>query len=406
MPSFDLLSTGNEVVSGDIVDTNSAWLCQQFFRLGLTPNRLATVGDVYADLLDILRQSLSRSDVIVMTGGLGPTTDDLTRQVAAEVFGRPLYQSEEALAQVSARYTRAGRPLTQGCYQQALLPEGSVLLENKWGTASCFRVDTERGAAFFLPGVPNEMKALFACYVEPYIRERYGIEPRKRHILRCIGLPESVANQRMHGFSWPGVVVGYRAAMPEVHVKLELEPGVDGTGPLEDAKARLGREVFGIDCGPLEEVVSDLLLARNETLATAESCTSGRIAAALTARPGSSAFYLGGAVVYANAEKVRQCGVDPLVLEEHGAVSEPVARQLAEGIRKATGASWSIAVTGIAGPGGGSAEKPVGTVHIAVSNSSMTWHRRVLFPGDRERVMKFTVGGALEMLRRAILETT
>jgi nicotinamide-nucleotide amidase len=403
MPTFDLLSTGAEVICGDIVDTNSAWLCQQFFMLGLTPNRLATVGDIYADICDVLKQAIARSDCVVMTGGLGPTTDDLTRQAAADVFKMPLYQDEAALAQVTERYVRRGRPLTSGCYQQALLPQGAVLLENKWGTAPCFRIDTDRGTAFFLPGVPSEMKALFEEYVRPYVMNRFKLSPRRRHILRCIGLAESVANERMRGFAWPGITVGYRAAMPEIHVKLELEPGVEGKEALSDAKMRLGREVFGVDCGPLEEVVADLLIARKQSLATAESCTAGRIAALLTARPGASVFYLGGAVVYANSEKVRQCGVEPAVLEEHGAVSEPVARALAEGIRKATRADWGLAVTGIAGPGGGSEEKPVGTVHIAVASQEYTSHRQLFLPGDRERIMRFTAGAALELLRRKLL---
>jgi nicotinamide-nucleotide amidase len=405
MPSFDLLSTGNEVVSGDIVDTNSAWLCQQFFELGLRPGRLSTVGDEFDALCQALAEAAGRSDVVVVTGGLGPTTDDLSREVAAKVFGMPLIQDPVALEQIAARYARFGRPMTAGCYLQALRPEGAQLLENPWGTAPGFSVDTGKSVVFFLPGVPGEMKKMFAASVSPAVQKRLGLRPRRRHVLRCMGLAESVANERMAGFSWPGVVVGYRAAMPEVHVKLELEPDVDGTGPLEDAKNRLGKELFGVDCGPLEEVVAALLRERGQTVAVAESCTAGRLAAALTVKPGSSAFFLGGALVYSNAEKVRACGVDPEVLATEGAVSEIVARQLAEGIRRAVGSDLGIGITGIAGPDGGSAEKPVGTVHIAVASAQKTTHRKLLLPGDRERVMRFSVGAALELLRRCLLST-
>jgi nicotinamide-nucleotide amidase len=405
MPSFDLLSTGNEVVSGDIVDTNSAWLCQQFFELGLRPGRLSTVGDEFPALCEALAEAAERSDVVVVTGGLGPTTDDLSREVAAKVFGMPLIQDPVALEQIASRYARFGRPMTPGCYLQALRPDRAALIENPWGTAPGFSVDTGKSVVFFLPGVPGEMNKMFAASVSPQVQLRLGLKPRKRHVLRCMGLAESVANERMAGFSWPGVVVGYRAAMPEVHVKLELEPDVDGAGPLEDAKNRLGKELFGVDCGPLEEVVAAMLKERGQTVAVAESCTSGRLAAALTVKPGASAFFLGGALVYSNAEKIRACGVDPGVLASEGAVSEAVARQLAEGVRKAVGSDLGIGVTGIAGPDGGSAEKPVGTVHIAVASAGKTTHRKLLLPGDRERVMRFSVGAALELLRRCLLST-
>lgn len=405
MPSFDLLSTGNEVVSGDIVDTNSAWLCQQFFELGLRPGRLSTVGDDFDALCGALAEAAARSDVVVVTGGLGPTTDDLSREVAAKVFGMPLVQDPVALEQIAARYARFGRPMTPGCYLQALRPDRAALIENPWGTAPGFSVDTGKSVVFFLPGVPGEMKKMFAASVNPAVQKRLGLRPRRRHVLRCMGLAESVANERMAGFSWPGVVVGYRAAMPEVHVKLELEPDADGAGPLQDAKNRLGKELFGVDCGPLEEVVAALLREQGKTVAVAESCTAGRLAAALTVKSGASAYFMGGALVYSNAEKVRSCGVDPAVLASDGAVSEAVARQLAEGIRRAVGSDLGVAVTGIAGPEGGSAEKPVGTVHIAVASPEKTTHRKLLLPGDRERVMRFSVGAALELLRRCLLST-
>ena len=411
-PTFDILATGNELLSGDILDTNSKWLCQQFASAGLAPGRVVWVGDQFEPLCLALREALDRSDVVIVTGGLGPTTDDLTRAVAAEVWGVPLRRDARALEQIAAQYAAFGRGMTEGCYQQADLPEGAELLENRWGTAPCFALERERpsGArslAVFLPGVPKEMERVFEAYIAPRLGARFGLPPRRRHVLRCIGLPESVANERMRGFSWPGITVGYRAASPEVHVKLEVE-GAAGEeslarGALADAEARMGRERFGTDCGPLEEVVARLLGDRGETVAVAESCTAGRLAAALTGLPGSSAWFIGGALVYSNAEKIRQCGIEEETLARVGAVSEEVARGLAEGIRARTGATWGIGVTGIAGPGGGTAEKPVGTVHIAVAGPDRCRHRALLLPGDRERIMRFSVGAALELLRRSTL---
>lgn len=402
MSGFDIVSQGEELVSGSTVDTNAAWLCAELGPLGLHPNRVTVVGDELEAIRSVLAEAAARSELVVCTGGLGPTTDDLTTEAAALAFGRELYEDPTALAQVEARYLRRNRVMPPANRKQAVLPVGARLLENHWGTAPGYALDVAGSVLYFLPGVPSEMKPMFAEHVLPDVRARLALPARRTIVLKCIGLPESEANQRMEGFARPGVEVGYRAHLPEVHVKLHVDPDLPTDDLVAEARRRLGSRVFTVDGGPLAQVVGELLAARGETLATAESCTGGRIGAMVTAIPGSSAWYLGGAVVYSNAEKERQCGVPRELFDSVGAVSEPVARALAEGIRERVGAQWGVGVTGIAGPTGGSPEKPVGTVHVAVAGPTGTTHRLFHLPFDRERIQSMSAALALDLLRRAL----
>lgn len=404
---FDIVSQGEELLSGQAVDTNAAWISGQLGALGLVPGRVTVVGDDVESIRDVLRESADRAAIVVCTGGLGPTSDDMTREAVALAFDRPLHHDQTAMAQIEARYRFRNRPMPEPNRVQALLPSGAELLENRLGTAPGFLLDTGRCAAFFFPGVPFEMKPMVEAYVLTYVRQRFSLARRRTVILRTVSLAESVAAQRMAGYERPGVRIGYRASFPEVQVKLHLDDGLDADALAEEAIERLGRQlVFGVDSGTLADVVGALLRARGQTIATAESCTAGRIAAALTATAGASDYFVGGAVVYANAEKVRQCGVLPALLAQHGAVSEPVARALAEGIRQRTGADWGLAVTGVAGPGGGSDEKPVGTVYIASAGPDGSTHRMVRLPYDRTRNLSASVAAALDLLRLRLLGST
>lgn len=404
---FDIVSQGEELLSGQAVDTNAAWISGQLGSLGLFPGRVTVVGDDLESIREVLRESAERASLVVCTGGLGPTSDDLTREAVALAFSRPLHQDPTAMAQIEARYRTRNRPMPETNRVQALLPEGAELLENLLGTAPGFRLDTGSCAAFFFPGVPFEMKPMVEAYLLPYARLRFSLARRRTVILRTVNLAESVAAQRMEGFERPGVGVGYRASFPEVQVKLHVDDGLDSDALAAEAIERLGRQlVFGVDSGTLADVVGNLLRARGQTVATAESCTAGRIAAELTATAGASDYFVGGAVVYANAEKVRQCGVSAALLDSHGAVSEPVARALAEGIRLRSGANWGLAVTGVGGPGGGSVEKPVGTVHFACAGPDGTTHRAVRLPYDRPRNLAASVAAALDLLRLRLLNQT
>jgi nicotinamide-nucleotide amidase len=402
-PRFDLVSQGEEIVSGKTTDTNAGWIAGELGGIGMMPGRFTTVGDLLEDIRDALGDAAARSPLVVCTGGLGPTSDDLTAQAAALAFTRPLEERADALAQVEARYRARNRPMPPKNRKQALMPAGAEVLENHLGTAPGFSLDVGRSILFFFPGVPFEMKPMVADYVLPAARARFALSERRTIILRCCGLAESIAAERMDGFERPGVVVGYRASFPEVQVKLHLDAGQDAEALVADTRARLGDHVFAVDGPPLPEVVGQLLVGRGETVALAESCTGGRISAELCAVPGASRYVLGGAVVYSNAEKTRQCGVSEALLAEHGAVSEAVARGLAEGVRARAGSTWGLGVTGIAGPTGGSPEKPVGTVHFAVAGPAGTTWRMLRLPYDRARNLSATAFFALDLLRRALL---
>lgn len=394
-------------MAGQGVDSNGPWIAARLQGVGLTPGRVTVVGDDLAAIRDVIVESAARAQLVVCTGGLGPTSDDLTREAAAMAFGVPLVESPEALAQIQHRYRSRNREMPATNRVQALLPEGAELLENPLGTAPGFAIERAGCVLFFFPGVPFEMKPMVDRYVLERARLRFGLQPRTNVMLRCVRLAESVASERMAGFARPGVVVGYRASFPEVQVKLHVEAGLAVAALTAEAIERLGRGyVFGVNSGSLADVVGQLLRERGETVATAESCTAGRIGAELTASAGASDYFVGGAIVYANAEKLRQCGVSEAMLAEHGAVSEAVARGLAEGIRARSGSSWGLAVTGVAGPGGGTPEKPVGTVHIACAGASGTVHEKLRLPYDRPRNLAATVAMALDLLRRVLLEAT
>ena len=407
MVRFEVVSQGEELVSGSTVDTNAGWICALLKGRGFTAGRITVVGDELETIRDALREASRRAAVVVCTGGLGPTSDDLTTQAASLAFELALATDVVALAQVEARYAARNRPMPPANRKQAVLPHGATLLENRWGTAPGYRLDVETAASppcllYFLPGVPSEMKKMFETHVLPDLAARFDLPPRRTILLRCVGLPESEAAERMAGFERPGVQVGYRASLPEIHVKLHLDPGIDAGPLIEETMARLGGYVFTVDGGPLAQVVGRQLQNRGETVSTAESCTAGRVAADLTAVAGASAWFIGGAVVYANAEKMRQCGVSEEVLGTYGAVSDKVARALAEGIRERTGTTWGVATTGVAGPAGGTPDKPVGTVHIAVAGPSGTTSRALQLPFDRARNLQMTTALALDLLRRQL----
>jgi nicotinamide-nucleotide amidase len=421
MPTAEILSQGDEVVTGQIADTNAAWLATQLTELGFTVTRHTTVGDRLGDLVAVLGDIAARCDLCIGTGGLGPTDDDLTAQAVAEAFDLPLQLDAQALEQIQARYAAHGREMPEVNRKQALLPTGSERLDNEWGTAPGFAVEAGSAWLAFVPGVPREMRAMWSERLLPRIRERFEVAPGRLVTLRTVGIGESNLQQAIGPFSHDDVVLSYRTRLPENHLKLRFAPGTS------DARVRhvvtglvevVGRWLFtveglpgealpGIDCagGSHAEVVGRALLARGHTLATAESCTGGRIGAVLTGIPGASTWFLEGVISYSNAAKVRLLGVSEAVLAEHGAVSEPVARQMAEGVRTRAGTTWGIGVTGIAGPGGGTPDKPVGTVHVAVAGPDAVHHRALRLPGDRDRVQQLSVAAALELLRRNLLTT-
>ncbi|MCB9759510.1 MAG: competence/damage-inducible protein A [Alphaproteobacteria bacterium] len=404
MPTVVLISQGDEVITGQTLDTNAQWLAERLTELGLSVVRKITVGDRLNDIVDAIRQGTALADVVISTGGLGPTVDDLTAEAAAAVLGGPMRLDEEALAFIEALFARYGRTMNDANRKQAVLPASSTTLMNQWGTAPGFSIEHQGAVAFFVPGVPREMRAFWAHHIQPELVRRLSLTPGRLITFRCMGIPESHLEELMRPFNAiDGAVLGFRTKLPENQVKLRVDPDFpeDRLDALvADIRSTIGKGLFGVNCGPIEEVIGQALTERGETIATAESCTGGQISATLTAIAGSSNYFIEGACVYANAAKVRTCGVSEGTLAAHGAVSEPTAREMAEGIRARAGTTYGLSSTGIAGPGGGSAEKPVGTVHIALATPNGTHHKRLRLGGDRERITRLATGGALDMLRR------
>jgi nicotinamide-nucleotide amidase len=411
----EVLCTGDELLTGLTVDTNSPYFMERLLPYGEQVVRTTVVGDVREEILDALRVTAARADVVLVSGGLGPTADDLTAGCAAEAAGVPLVESAEALAALEARFARRGILLTPNNRRQAQVPRGAEVVQNPNGSAPMFVLRLGRATFFFLPGVPREYRHLVEAEVLPRIQRLRGQRPDATflafRLLRTVGLPESHLDARVAPLSalHPDVTFGFRTQAPENHLKLMArgvtQAAADAALAAAEAESRavLGSYVFGQDEERHPGVIARLLIERGQSVSLAESCTGGRIADLLTSVPGASAWFPGGAVVYANAMKEAWLGVRPLTLSAHGAVSEAVAREMAEGARRATASTWGLSITGIAGPKGGTEEKPVGTVFTALAGPTGTSAQRHRFAGDREQVRTFSAAAALEVLRHALL---
>ncbi len=417
MPTAFILSQGDEVVTGQVVDTNAAWLAVALTELGFDVVGHETVGDRLPDLVATFTQAAQRADVVVCTGGLGPTEDDMTAQAVADAFERPLVFDDVAMAQIQSRYARFGRVMPEVNQKQAWVPSGALRLNNDWGTAPGFALQTDRGWMAFVPGVPREMRKMWVHRILPHLVEHYHPEPGYLVTLRTVGLGESSLQERLKGIVLNDTVLSFRTKLPENHIKLRFGAQVSAEARLEQVGAvasAIGSSVFAIEGmpemalshgadtqgGDLATVIGRALAQAGHVLATAESCTGGRVAAACTSVAGASGWFSEGVITYSNAAKVRLLGVSSEDLDQHGAVSEVVARQMAEGVRQRADADYGLSTTGIAGPGGGSPEKPVGLVHMALASREQTTHRQVRFSGDRERIQELAAATVLDLLRR------
>lgn len=404
----EILSTGDELLTGQVVDTNSAWLMDRLWDLGVMVRRKTLVGDDRADLDAALRETTARADLVVTSGGLGPTEDDLTSERVAAVLGVPLELDEASLRVIEARFRSFHRPMTPNNEKQARFPRGAEVIPNRFGTAPGFSVAIGRARLVCFPGVPVEYKGLCEEWLLPRVTARLSEVPAAR-VLKLFGIGESHADHRMRPVmddpANEGVRFGFRAHWPEVHLKWTV-PGPDPAARADRIAAAVrdlfGDAVWGEGKDELPDVVVARLAARRERLAVAESCTGGLLAELVTRVPGASNAFDLGVVAYGNAMKERILAVPPDLLAAHGAVSEPVARALAEGARSAGGATWGVGVTGIAGPSGGTPEKPVGTVHLALAGPTGTQALKRLYPGDRSRIRRFAAYEALNLLRLAI----
>jgi nicotinamide-nucleotide amidase len=404
----EILSTGDELLTGQLVDTNSAWLMDRLWDLGVMVRRKTLVADDRADLEAALRETSARAAVVVVSGGMGPTEDDLTSECAAAVLGVALELHEPSLRAIEERFSRFGRTMTPNNEKQARFPRGATVIPNRFGTAPGFAFSLGRAEVICLPGVPLEFKGLCEEWAIPRIAARLGDVPAAR-VLKLFGVGESHADHAMRPVmddpANDDVRFGFRAHWPEVHLKWTV-PGPDAQARADriaaSVRAVFGDAVWGEGKEELPDLVVGRLAARGERLAVAESCTGGLLAELVTRVPGASAVFDLGVVAYANEMKERIVGVPAGLLAAHGAVSEPVARSLAEGARRAGGAAWGLGVTGIAGPTGGTPEKPVGTVHLALAGRAGTSAAQRLYRGDRERIRRQAAYEALNLLRLAI----
>jgi nicotinamide-nucleotide amidase len=409
--SVSILATGSELLDGRVVDTNSNFVARELSSIGLKLKRVLLVDDDMEELLEGLRTLSTVSQVVITSGGLGPTSDDLTRDLVAQFFGVGVTEYPAARKHLEEYYVKRGRPLDDSNLKQALLPEGSTMIPNELGTAPGF-VMTGRGngphpvTVCSLSGVPREFYKMFYDTVFPLIKKNAGATtPILRRAFRTFGVPESVAGKLVQASGLPKeVTVSYRAAFPEVHVVLKAPEGVDLDAPANKVRAALNRGVIYTEDSEqtLVQKVQALLIAQSATVATAESCTGGMVATQLTETPGSSEVFKGSVVAYDNAVKISALHVPTQILEAHGAVSAETVRVMAAQVRKAMNTTYGIATSGVAGPGGGSAEKPVGMFYIGVSGPERSFELQCTFGSERRSVRTYATYVALDLLRRTL----
>jgi nicotinamide-nucleotide amidase len=435
--NIELLNTGSELMLGRVLNTHQQWLCRRLADLGYVVTRQVAVPDTAHDIQSAVCAALGRADLVIATGGLGPTSDDLTRDLIAQLLGKKLRRDEAVLDHIRKRFAARKLPMPKNNEVQALVPEGAIVLPNPNGTAPglAMKIDADGrwgmedgenrvpssilhppSSRFpkwlvLLPGPPRELRPMFDHLVVPLLRREFPLDaPFVCRTLRTSGIAESLVQEKiaapLDALAAAGLEIGYCARTGQVDVRLSAR-GAGGETVVREAEAIvqkiLGAQIYGFDDETIEAVVVRLLTERKKTLALAESCTGGCIAHRVTNVPGASAVFVGGWVVYSNEAKQKFLGVCAGTLTAHGAVSKAVAREMAEGARQQTGVDFAVAVTGIAGPGGGTKEKPVGTVFIGLAGAFETVVERRLNFYERETFKEVTACQALEMLRTRLV---
>jgi nicotinamide-nucleotide amidase len=405
-----ILSTGDELTTGRVVDTNSTFIADRLNYLGVEVIAVLKVGDDRDKLLWALAQARDLGDLVIGTGGLGPTADDLTSEMVAEFIGCKLKQDGQVTAALKRRFETRGIAWTINNLKQALFPDGSTIIANPVGTAPGFRIAIGPGKTLvWLSGVPQEMTAMLSETVLPWIaQQRIHAEQSAAVSFKIYGLTESKLDDMVKPIDLGSQArLSFRVHFPDLSLRLTVKGGSERDAIFkrlcEQIRESLGAYVYTEGEATMEEVVGQLLLNKHQSLALAESCTGGYISHRITRIAGSSAYYLGGAVTYSNEAKMRFLGVPSTTLAERGAVSRETALEMSRGIREGTGASISLSVTGIAGPGGGSPDKPVGTVWMSVCSERGHEARLLQLHGDRERIILATSQAALDWLRTTLL---
>ena len=408
-----IITIGDEILIGQIIDTNSAWMAQQLNANGAQVVRIDSIGDEYDEIQQTLDQAITNADVVLITGGLGPTKDDITKKALADYFGAEMEFHQPSFDRIVKIFERWGRATTEAHRLQCYMPNNAELLFNKMGSAPGMWFEHKNTVIVSMPGVPYEMKYIMEHGVIPKLKERFPMQPILHKTIRTVGEGESRIAARIEDIE---------SSLPK-HIKLAFLPSL-GTvrlrltakGKTEEELAteiqhysqqieeRIPELIFGYGTQKLEEVVGHLLKERGLNLATAESCTGGHIGHKITSIPGSSAYYLGGFVAYSNAMKMQQLDVQESTLEQFGAVSEQTVIEMVKGTNEVLGSDIAVAISGIAGPGGGTEEKPVGTVWIAVGNPEKTVTRKLSIGKDRIKNIEYSTVQALNMIRQFTIE--
>jgi nicotinamide-nucleotide amidase len=413
MTNISIITIGDELLIGQVIDTNSAWMAQELNKAGFWVNRHLAIGDGRNDILKALDEESGKADIILVTGGLGPTADDITKPVLCEYFNTSLVINEEALKNVKNIFINIlHRPLTQRNLKQAEVPASCQVIQNKRGTAPGMLFEKNGKIYISMPGVPHEMKGMMTESVIPYLQNRFGMNFISHRTLLTAGVGESTLADHIQDFEAslpPEIKLAY---LPNYGmVRLRLTANSNHAGTLEsqldqlfsDLKSRVNEWIVTDEDISLQEVLGKLLIARKQTLSTAESCTGGYVAQIITSIPGSSAYYRGSVIAYDNDIKKKILGVNPAILSTVGAVSEETVRAMVSGVIKITGTDFAIATSGIMGPGGGSKEKPVGTVWIAAGSTHEIVTQKLWFRFDRQRNIELTAVNVLNLLRRLII---
>jgi nicotinamide-nucleotide amidase len=407
----EIIAVGSELLTPDRIDTNSLFLTEELNKLGIEVLRKTIVGDNRELLAEAFRDALNRVPVVIASGGLGPTEDDLTRETVAELLGRRLQRNDAVLRAIEARFRSFKREMPAVNLRQAMVPEGAEVLENPRGTAPGLWLEDKGRMVALLPGPPRELKPLFMEQVKPRLQRQASAIRMFHRELRVTGLGESHVEERIRPiytrYQQVNTTILATPGEVQVHLRRWTDDPVEANATLDEIvrgfELALGDRIFAHAATPLEEVVAQLLMDHRATIAAAESCTGGLLAERLTRIPGSSNYFLGGAVCYSNELKTAWADVPSEMIASKGAVSSEVAIAMAEGIRRLVRSTLGVGITGIAGPGGGSQEKPVGTVHVAVATPSGTKDRLIHLPGDREAIRFYASQVGLDMVRMHFL---
>ncbi len=405
----EIVSTGTELLLGQIVNTNAPYLARKLNELGFDAVYQTTVGDNRRRMASVFSIALDRADIVITSGGLGPTQGDITKEVSAELLGRDLNLHEPSVEHIQAFFKRRHLTMTNNNLRQAMMPTGAIVVTNHRGTAPGVIIEHDKKTIIHLPGPPAELEHMFENSILPYLTNRFGGQGIiVSKVLRTFGIGESILEERIRHFilAQKNPTIALLARSGEIHVRLTAKADSEDTARalIAELEASLREHIeeyiFGMDEQSLEQVVGEELHRRGLTVALAESCTGGGATAKLTDVPGSSAYLIGSIVCYDNRIKTEFVGVTPTLLQEHGAVSQQTAAAMAQGIRDRFATDIGVGITGIAGPGGGSAEKPVGLVYLAIAGPQGVIVEEEHFSGQRSAIKTRTVNSSLDLLRR------